>query len=158
MLLTCGDVREAVSQAAELTARDFPPFRLVLADEWAVASIYSDGVTLRVEAPAEHSSTGAVLFTSSGLGDALVEPPRRALFDKMFAQGNELTRAQDEFHRHVWPDQPQLSVCMRRSEARTVSHTLVEVHPRRVWMRYHADAPDVSAVETELHLDRSGGA
>ncbi|MBL8880657.1 MAG: NRDE family protein [Phycisphaerales bacterium] len=157
MLLACADAENAAARALEFSATDFPPFRLVMADERTVAAIYSDGLTLRADPLVAHRADRAVMFTSSGLGDALVEPPRRALFDEMFSGKGDLSRTQDEFHRHVWADRPHLSVCMRRDDARTVSHTLVEVHPHWILMRYHADAPDIAACDTKLQLARGAG-
>jgi hypothetical protein len=84
------------------------------------------------------------MFTSSGLGDALVEAPRRALFDEWFVGvklENQLER-QDAFHRHQWPDRPELSVCMSRIDARTVSYTVVDLEADRATMTYYPDAPD----------------
>src|SRR5262249_12632394 len=81
------------------------------------------------------------LFTSSGLGDHLVEEPRRQLFAE--AMGHSANPdAQDLFHRHEWPDRSHLSVCMRRSDARTVSHTLVVLTERAGLLTYHAAPPD----------------
>jgi hypothetical protein len=76
------------------------------------------------------------MLTSSGLGDELVAPPRRELFDRMITFGEQTPEAQDAFHRHAWPDRGYLSVRMRRADARTVSYTVVElsVHARN--MRY----------------------
>ena len=64
-----------------------------------------------------------LLFTSSGLGDHLVEGVRRELFEGFFAGPAEGWRAaQDGFHRHRWEEgRGHLSVNMARPDARTVS-------------------------------------
>jgi hypothetical protein len=66
-----------------------------------------------------------VCWVSSGLGDDRVEP-RLPLFEAMV--GSDPTpAAQDAFHRHAWPDRPEISVMMSRDEARTTGVTTVEV-------------------------------
>ena len=150
-------VSESIDQAIETsTAIDpslYAPFRLIIVDGQRVGSFYSDGQTLR-------SDDGLIgncpnLFTSSGLGDALVEGPRRDLFDHMFADRDDWLSAQDAFHRHSWPDRRHLSVCMDRREARTVSHTVIEIEPDRVAITYCPDAPDHAEPLAPITLARS---
>jgi hypothetical protein len=85
-------------------------------------------------------------FVSSGLGDSLVLP-RLELFEEMVVRGagpehrdcrakRGGTEAQDEFHRHAWPDRPEISVMMSRAAARTVSVTTVEIRSGGVSMAY----------------------
>ncbi len=88
--------------------------------------------------------------TSSGLGDHVVEPPRRALFTRMFAGAapDDFAAIQDAFHRHRWPDRPHLSVDMDRADAETVSLTVIELDDVSVTMRYvdghpSADRPEI---------------
>lgn len=153
-LLEFDSAATALRCAAELNPLHFPPFRLVLIDERDIAAIRSDGQALEIDPSERYSGTPATMFTSSGLGDALVEPPRRALFNAMFRDSADPIRTQDQFHRHSWPDQRPLSVCMRREEARTVSHTVVELRPDQVLFRYVPDAPDVGATPIERRLIR----
>ena len=89
-----------------------------------------------------------MMLTSSGLGDELVEAPRRELFDAMLSFGECSRQRQDEFHRHSWGDRTYLSVCMRRTDAATTSYTVVETWLGGASLRYHAGAPD------ELFLER----
>jgi hypothetical protein len=78
------------------------------------------------------------MLTSSGLGDELVAPPRRrACSNRMIPFGEQTPQAQDAFHRHAWPDRGYLSVRMRRTDARTVSYTVVELLPQGRSMHYH---------------------
>jgi hypothetical protein len=68
------------------------------------------------------------LFTSSGLGDALVEGPRRRLFERLVLGAEDSwLDGQSRFHRHRWPGQPELSVWMERPDARTVSRSVIDV-------------------------------
>jgi len=131
---------EAIEMSAGIDPSQYAPFRLVVVDDTQIADFYSDRQSLRIE----RSLIGGcpILFTSSGLGDALVEGPRRELFNHMFAAGKDWPSLQDAFHRHSWPDRRHLSVCMERREARTVSHTVIELEPGRVALTYVPDAPD----------------
>jgi hypothetical protein len=100
-----------------------------------------------------------LLFTSSGLGDHLVEAVRRELFDQMFAGAPETwERAQHAFHRHRWPQREHLSVNMSRATARTVSHAVIDLAASEAVFLYHADAPDRPAEHTTLTLPLVAGA
>jgi hypothetical protein len=83
-----------------------------------------------------------LLFTSSGLGDAVVDRPRRALFREWFTPSTDWRERQDSFHRHSWPDRTQLSVCIRRADARTVSCTVIELLSASARLTYYPQAPD----------------
>ncbi len=147
---------ETLDQVFEASAAIEPslyaPFRLVVVDGERVCSLYSDGHTLQEE----HLfiKNDPYLFTSSGLGDALVEGPRRDLFEHMFTTCEDRLSAQDAFHRHSWPDRRHLSVCMDRREARTVSHTVIEIEPDRVAITYCPDAPDHATSLAPITLAR----
>ena len=138
-LLDAGGLANAVRRALALEARDFAPFRLVVADRRGCVEILSESA--RPELARRSELTAPLLFTSSGLGDALVEGPRRDLFTRLLAAG-DWAPAQEAFHRHAWPDRPHLSVCMRRPDARTVSHSVVALTDRGVSFAYHAGPPD----------------
>src|SRR5581483_9862095 len=118
---------EAASPAAALTVLervvrypDFAPFRLVLVGNGVGADVRWDG---RQPMVMNRLIGGApLLFTSSGLGDHLVEGVRRELFDDLFGgPANGWEAAQDAFHRHRWPGREHLSVNMERASSRTVS-------------------------------------
>lgn len=151
-LMGCATLDEADAMGTAVDALAYPPFRLVVLDERALVDFYSDGTTLRrcrsLVAQQPH------LFTSSGLGDALVEGPRRALFEQMFTSGVDWVTVQDAFHRHAWPDRRHLSVCMARAEARTVSHTVIELTPTGAVLTYYPDAPDHAQPLAPLALPR----
>ncbi len=142
----------AADYATQLDPCDYPPFRLLVVDQFKVACIESDGVQRRLDA----TPLGAapLMYASSGLGDHLVDPPRRALFHEMFAPPADLIAAQDAFHRHSWPDRRHLSVCMSRPSAMTVSLTVVEVRPDSVRLDYYPAPPDQSPSPISLTLRR----
>jgi hypothetical protein len=152
-LLDAATLAEAFERTGAIVGDDFADFRLVLADRDSVAEGLLDKGTLVRKPPVRID--GPLLFTSSGLGEDVVGPPRRALFEEFFAcqspsakrgaaslAGRSGSEIQDAFHRHSWPDRGHLSVCMRRPDARTVSYTVVEHDGDGVRMMYHADAPD----------------
>jgi hypothetical protein len=154
-LLDCATLEEAVRRAAALAPADYAPFRLVLAQGEAVADLRSDGASARLSGPARLPAP--VLFTSSGLGDHLVEGPRRALFEGHFRPAGDWRRQQGAFHRHSWPERPHLSVCMRRADACTVSHSVVEVGPQGATFAYQAGAPDRAGPPQVLELPFAKG-
>lgn len=147
----------AAFSALILDPAHYAPFRLVLVNRREAVEVLADGIRFRLVRRIGLSRPQ--LFTSSGLGDHLVEGLRRQLFREYFSQLREAHARQEAFHRHRWPDRPHFSVCMDREDARTVSHTVVSLHPARVTLTYYPDAPDQPAVPATLGLDlQTGGA
>ena len=126
-LLRSGSLDEAVAAARRIDPRRYLPFRLVIADRREVAVLNTIGGRLRLRR--RPLRRRPLLFTSSGLGDRLVEGPRRALFRRMLggAPPSRRLARQEEFHRHRWPGRPHLSVDMRRPGARTVCHAAIDL-------------------------------
>jgi hypothetical protein len=120
-LLHAESVEQAGALAERLPRDQFDPFRLVIAGG---------------------EQREPVMFTSSGLGDHVVERPRRELFAHFVGEGEMTAQRQDEFHRHRWADHPALSVNMSRRDARTVSFTTIELTSGHAVLRYFADGPD----------------
>ena len=134
----------ATEQAMAIDPTRFEPFRLIGLQDSAVVAITSNGQRLsRAVLRADHP----LLFTSSSLGDARVEIPRGDLFDRMVVNSRYgFERGQHRFHRHRWLRRPEISVVMRRPDARTVSRTTIDVARQTVTMRYeplHESAPTV---------------
>jgi hypothetical protein len=154
-LLGCGSLDEAIQGALALGPHLYAPFRLVLASADEVAELISDSERLtlarrvRLDAP--------YLFTSSGLGDELVQAPRVKLFGDHFRPALDWATAQDAFHRHSWPEYPHLSVCMRRPGTETVSHTIASAAAGRAAITYHANAPDRNGPVFVRHIALLGG-
>lgn len=135
-LLDCASLTEALDVGAAVSPRDFDRFRLVVTQDSACAVVKSDGVALSAE---RTKLSRPVMLTSSSLGDAFVEGPRRRLFDWLFAiEERSWLRAQSRFHHHQWPSRRDISVRVERADARTVSHTVVNVSPRTIELRYRA--------------------
>ena len=125
---------EAMLSAGRIDPTLYHPFRLVVVRGSLVGEIVSDG--RRVSSTAS-ALTGPTLFTSSSLGDALVEEPRRRLFEQMIRDhhGDRL-HAQWRYHRHRWPQRPELSVAMERDDAMTVSRTVIDVGADSISLSY----------------------
>jgi len=142
-LIRCSSLDEATERALQLPCREFQPFRLLIIQQRLVSEIVSHGSAARCA----RAGLGAPLMRcSSGLGDAIVQAPRQALFDGMLGQSASI-QSQDEFHRHFWKDRRDISVCMARAGARTVSRTTLEVSERGV-ARMHYEPIDEHAVTT----------
>jgi hypothetical protein len=148
-LMHCDDLPSAQQLAFDLNGYCFAPFRLILANRHEV-SVITGG-----EQPNELSERSPLvlprMFTSSGLGDQVVEKPRSELFDRCIRSGTVRDRQLD-FHRHSWPEQTHLSVCMRRNDARTVSLTLIDLKSDSAQLTYFPQAPDEPGPSLSLSL------
>jgi hypothetical protein len=155
-LLGCDSPAAVLHACERLTYPEYAPFRLVLVGAGVVADVRWDG---REPMVMSRLAGGVpLMFTSSGLGDHLVEGVRRALFDELFASGPDTwPAAQAAFHRHRWPGREHLSVNMSRATARTVSHSVIDLGPTEAVFAYHADAPDRPAERTTLSLPLTAG-
>lgn len=153
-LLGATRVSEVVDRLGDVDRTRMMPFRLVACDGDELLLWRSTESPERVEV--ESWDGRPMMYTSSGLGDHLVEGPRRELFDGWFGTDPAayLDR-QQAFHRHQWPGREHVSVCMHRDDARTVSYTLVDVEPASVAMTYHPDRPDRDAKPAVASLSRS---
>jgi hypothetical protein len=156
-LLACAALDDAVREALAVDARLFAPFRLIVLNERELVELASDAGQLRLRSRA--SLDAPQFFASSGLGDQVVEGPRREAFEEFLIRQPATCRQQDALHRHRWPDRPHLSVCMSRPEARSVSFTSLEIHPDRVAMDYRSieESPSgvpVEGADTMLRLPR----
>jgi uncharacterized protein with NRDE domain len=154
-LLAARTVEEASEMLLGRSLESYRPFRLILAAAGIVSELrQSPAATMcqRLTAP--------VMFTSSGLGDHLVQAPRRALFDRMMsgtgADAGDLIERQDQFHAHQWPSQRHISVMMERPEASTVSRTVLLVEGDCVHMEYNAVGQQEENVSiTDLYRSQS---
>lgn len=152
-LMQAQSVHHVIQGLLALERDRMMPFRLVACDgEFVLLWRSTEPVERVVVDPWDGEP---VMYTSSGLGDHLVERPRRELFEGWF--GDEpagYLEKQDAFHRHQWPGREHLSVCMDRDDARTVSYTLVDVEPTTVTMTYHPDRPDRDVPASVASLQR----
>ena len=135
-LLECASLTDALQRGATIDPSDFNRFRVAMVQRGMVATLTSDGAALAVEVT---DFTRPMMFTSSSLGDELVEKPRRRLFERLFVgEKRSWVQAQIRFHRHQWRSRRDISVRMERAEAKTVSQTFVSVIGRAIELRYRA--------------------
>ncbi len=150
-LLEHGSAGAALAAAQRIDPAASRPFQLVLVDPHAIAVVRCDGYELKCDrSPLDAAPR---LFTTSGLGDARVDAPRRALFQQMVVQTSDRAAAQDHFHQHSWLDRPQLSVCMRRAEALTVCRTTIEIADGWASLLHHPAPPDEPAPQLSVSLE-----
>lgn len=133
-LLDSDSWTDAVDMAARLDPAQFGLFRLVLAQRMVAAVVTSDGRGLSVETM---GLSGPFMLASSSLGDSVVEPARRRLFERLVADNHGAwLPAQTRFHAHQWRSRTAISVNMERPDARTVSRTVIDVTSQVVGLCY----------------------
>lgn len=133
-LLEYSTLDEALEAAGTFAPARFEPFRLLIIQDARVGVITNDGRSLSFDVS---RMSQPLLFTSSSLGDALVEEPRRRAFAELVL--NDVSAwlpAQLRFHCSRWLQWPDLSVVMERADARTVSRTVVDVGRDEIHVDY----------------------
>jgi uncharacterized protein with NRDE domain len=143
-LLGCDCVDDVLERVLELAASEYAPFRLLALDQGTLVECWNQDHAIRYR---RESLRTAVMRTSSGLGDDLVTGPRTALFERLLSTASDPIAADDLFHLHQWRGREEVSVRMRRGDARTVSYTVVEVREEAIRLVYRqADEPDAISV------------
>jgi hypothetical protein len=136
LILACASLDEALATCSAVDMGSFDPFRLLIVhrEEVAVITPSADGIDVEIS-----QFIRPLMLTSSSLGDAMVEVLRQQLFTGFFStDADAWIGAQRRFHRHQWPQRPDISVLMERSDARTVSHTVVAVNSRHIALTYRS--------------------
>ncbi len=153
LAMECSTLQEARERVRNLvrSAGAFAPFNLVLAsaDGLLEYNTHKSAAGFAQASPIDDPK----IFTSSGLGDALVYGPRKQLFDRMFASTGDMSMIQDSYHRHQWAKRPAWSVCMSRPEAATVSYSVIEIGARGAAMTYFPAAPTVQSDPVLLSIE-----
>jgi hypothetical protein len=145
-VLRSGSLSDVLETVASLDASLFEMFRLVVMHRFTALEATGDGVRTAIRR--QITVDTPLLFTSSSLGDALVEAPRTQLFQRMVLKRRSgWLRGQARFHRHLWPSRPEISVCMERDDALTVSRTVVDVTGARRSLLYEAPVTSSSSCE-----------
>lgn len=141
-LLGCDSPAAALGALEQvLDYRDFGPFRLVLVGSGVAADIRWDGSQAMVVSRLIGGTP--LLYTSSGLGDCLIEAERRARFEDAFAgPAGGWSAAQDAFQRQTCPGREHLNMNTTRTDARTVSLSVVEVGKAGAVFAYHPHGHD----------------
>lgn len=147
-LLGMTSARAATEAAGALDLTAYVPFRLVAVSATTCFSLRWDGSA--AERQSHQPSDWPLLYTSSGLGDHIVEPPRRAVFHTV-----EDAPSQDAFHDFSWAQDTPRSVRMYREDARTVSRTVIVWKPQEIVMQYDPLDGPVSVHRLKLRNARS---
>ena len=143
-LLGCNCVDAVLERVLELVPGDYSPFRVLVLDRETLVECWNQDRSIRYR---RETLRTAVMRTSSGLGDDLVTGPRTVLYEQLLSTASDPIAADDLFHLHQWRGREELSVRMRRPDARTVSHTVVEIREGVIRLVYRpADAPDAVSV------------
>lgn len=138
-LLGCDCVNTALERVLELPADDYSSFRLLVMDRQNLVECWNQDRAIHYR---QEPLREAVMRTSSGLGDDLVTGPRTTLFQRFMSAVTDTIAAQDLFHLHQWRGREEVSVRMRRRDARTVSYTVVEIREQAIHLIYRpAEAP-----------------
>jgi hypothetical protein len=127
LLLGLGSIDAIIAASSKVDVASYPPFRLVCVESGAHAPRIADMVWDGRAIAWTPDHVAPACFVSSGLGDSRVAP-RLPLFAETVGR-TPTPESQDAFHRHVWPERPEISVCMSREDARTVSITSITVQP-----------------------------
>ena len=133
MLLAFTSIAEAMHAYDAIDITQVEPFRILMAHRSSVAVITGDRAHSHSEV---FPLLGPVMFTSSSLGDAVVETPRLRLFELLVLADPDWMRGQFRFHRHRWAERPAISVHMARQDAITVSRTTIDVTSRDINLHY----------------------
>lgn len=127
MLLGLGSTDAIIDATGHIDLAPYPPFRLVCVEPASGGSRVADMFWDARMPVWTRAHVLPACFVSSGLGDSRVAP-RLSLFADVLSRAAR-PETQDAFHRHVWPERPEISVCMARDDARTVSITAISVEP-----------------------------
>jgi hypothetical protein len=133
---------EALSRLLDAGAERYRPFRLLLLDASQLVECWIEGGRLRHR---RAYLQGPFMRTSSSLGDAMVDAPRRTLFRRFFRDAAHAAVAQDAFHDHQWTGREHVSIRMQRADALTVSRTTLELSRGFATMMYRATRSDLQA-------------
>lgn len=132
VLLGDHTLRRALQTALALPVQRYEPFTLLLVQRDVAAVVANDGRRLTIAMSALHRP---VVLASSSLGDDRVWP-RLSLFARLVRRNPAPLGGQARFHRHRWRRRPEISVCMSRVDACTVSRTVLDVGRASIVMRY----------------------
>jgi hypothetical protein len=152
--LLSADSIESVADMLPATAHEIlRPFRLIVTDGRTWFEALGRLGTVMCSA---HVLGEPIMRSSSGLGDDMVEAPRRSLFESMFkGRDGSIESIQDEYHASRFPDHDEQSVDMSRDDARTVSTAVITVTATEVAMEYAPGAPRENVAGSRYVLERS---
>ncbi|MDG2054321.1 MAG: NRDE family protein [Phycisphaerales bacterium] len=152
-LLSADSIESVAGMLPTATQEVRRPFRLVVTDgRMCIEAVQGFG---RMSCQM-HDLIEPIMRSSSGLGDDVVEGPRRSLFESMFVDSDlSPISIQDQFHASRILNHDEQSVDMWREDARTVSTAVITVTAVEIRMVYTPGAPREKAPGVPYALMRS---
>jgi hypothetical protein len=149
ILLHAESLDEAIGLVSRLKVDEHAPYRLVMVQDRNLVVVSGGGgdtpfVRRRILSLPE-------VFSSSSLGDQLVETPRRRLFFDCLHEFRDPLLAQRAFHRHSWSDRGAISVVMQRPDARTVSRTQIDLRGNE----FRVDYEEIEETSTQIPMPQA---
>jgi hypothetical protein len=150
-ILACPNIIKAEAYVLEnLDPERASPFSVVLLEGRNISLLQSNGQKMNLT---RLTTMRPFFLTTSDLGDAIVEDPRKGLFDALLRKHPSGPK-QDRFHAHQWPSQPHISVCMERTEMRTISWDVLTVNHEEASFFHHEGPPNRDGSSLERVLKR----
>jgi hypothetical protein len=151
-LIDCSSLKMLTERVDDAKCSRFRPFTLValLTGQPAVAIEWT-GSEIITKSHAEN----LMPITSSSLRERNVVLERKGQFQEMVLERSVVDdELLFEFHRSHLPERGPASVCMHRTDARTVSMSTVSVTQKGVEFVYHPNSPCKPATADRLQLER----
>jgi hypothetical protein len=148
-ILSCPSLIKAENSVLEhLDPERSTPFSVVLLEGRNISLFQSNGLKMNLT---RMTTVRPFFLTTSDLGDAQVEDPRKDLFDALLRKLPN-GQKQDRYHAHQWPSQPHISVNMERADMRTISWNVLTVNAEEASFFHHEGPPhrDGSSLERVL--------
>lgn len=150
-ILSCPSLLKAEGYVLEhLDPERSTPFSVVLLADRNISLFQSNGLKMNLT---RTTTMRPFFLTTSDLGDALVEDPRKDLFDALLRKLPSGPK-QDRFHAHQWPSQPHISVSMERPDMRTISWDVLTVNSEEASFFHHEGPPNREGSTLERVLKR----
>jgi len=152
-LIDCSSLRMLTQRVDDAKCSRFRPFTLVaLVTGRSAMVIEWTGSETVTKSHAEN----LMPITSSSLRERNVVQERKGQFREMVLERSRVDDDQlFEFHRSHLPERGPASVCMHRTDARTVSMSTVSVTQRGIEFVYHPNSPCQPAMADRLQLERT---
>ena len=152
-LIDCAELAVVGQRLDRMSLDHFRPFTLVSLLVGHPATVIEwTGLETRVESNAEK----LMPIASSSVREGNVVLQRRQQFRQMaFDRGGVDADLLLEYHRTHLPERGPASVCMHRSDARTVSMSIVTVTNKIIEFAYHPNSPCQPAKTAQLQIERT---
>lgn len=152
-LIDCPDLNGVSQRLSAVSVDLYRPFTLVsLLTGHPAMLVESTGQEKRIESNAE----ALMPIASSSLRKGNVVLQRQEQFQEMIRErGRVEPQLLFQYHRSHLPERGPASVCMHRTDARTVSMSAVTVTKNVVEFAYHPNSPCQPAQTDQLQLERT---